>query len=80
MRAPAGAALVRGAPGPEPQCVYTVCVTPQGFNWECAHRPQPAWYAVLAGRAAEMGAAGITAVWLPPPCASVTLEVMLLSM
>ncbi|KAK9822846.1 hypothetical protein WJX81_002820 [Elliptochloris bilobata] len=46
----------------------------QGFNWECAQRPQPPWYAVLAGRAEEMAAAGITAVWLPPPSASVTAE------
>jgi hypothetical protein len=47
----------------------------QGFNWECAQRPLPPWYAVLAGRAAEIAAAGITAVWLPPPSASVTAEV-----
>ena len=47
----------------------------QGFNWECSHRKDPAWYRVLAGRAHEMKAAGITAVWLPPPSASVSTEV-----
>ena len=47
----------------------------QGFNWECAHRPQPPWYAILAGRAVEMRSAGITAVWLPPPSVSVSTEV-----
>lgn len=48
---------------------------PQGFNWECAQRQHPAWYTVLAGRAVEMQAAGITAVWLPPPSVSVSTEV-----
>ena len=47
----------------------------QGFNWECSHRKDPAWYSVLASRAHEMKAAGITAVWLPPPSASVSTEV-----
>ena len=42
------------------------CTWLQGFNWECAHRKEPAWYRVLASRAPEMKAAGITAVWLPP--------------
>ena len=51
----------------------------QGFNWECAQRASPAWYAVLAGRAVEMRAAGITAVWLPPPSVSVSAEVLLSS-
>ncbi|CAL8471337.1 g10879 [Coccomyxa elongata] len=46
----------------------------QGFNWECSQRASPAWYAVLAGRAVEMRAAGITAVWLPPPSVSVSAE------
>ncbi len=47
----------------------------QGFNWECSHRRDPAWYSVLASRAHEMKDAGITAVWLPPPSASVSTEV-----
>ncbi|CAL5228346.1 g11459 [Coccomyxa viridis] len=46
----------------------------QGFNWECSHRRDPAWYSVLASRAHEMKDAGITAVWLPPPSASVSTE------
>ena len=49
----------------------------QGFNWECSHRKDPAWYTVLASRAHEMKDAGITAVWLPPPSASVSTEVLL---
>ena len=51
------------------------CTSLQGFNWECAHRKEPAWYRVLASRAPEMKAAGITAVWLPPPSTSVSIEV-----
>ena len=47
----------------------------QGFNWECSRRRDPAWYSVLASRAHEMKDAGITAVWLPPPSASVSTEV-----
>ena len=53
------------------------CSCLQGFNWECAQRASPAWYAVLAGRAVEMRAAGITAIWLPPPSVSVSAEVLL---
>eukprot|EP00850_Spirogloea_muscicola_P016328 SM000131S26758 [mRNA] locus=s131:324889:327208:- [translate_table: standard] len=42
----------------------------QGFNWDshwCGR-----WYDVLAATAADLGAAGITDVWLPPPSHSVS--------
>ncbi len=50
----------------------------QGFNWECAglrdsHR-RPYWLASLADKAEQISDAGITAVWLPPPCQSIAAE------
>ena len=73
--------LPRGFHGEQPSPLYSagssrlVQVCAQGFNWECSQRKDPAWYGILASRAAEMKAAGITAVWLPPPSASVSTEV-----
>ncbi|KAL6767213.1 hypothetical protein ACKKBG_A39070 [Auxenochlorella protothecoides x Auxenochlorella symbiontica] len=41
----------------------------QGFNWESWRH---GWYDQLACRAGEIADAGFTAVWLPPPTASVS--------
>ena len=51
----------------------------QAFNWEChtikdAHK-QPAWLEMLAEKADAISEAGITAVWLPPPCHAISEEV-----
>lgn len=41
----------------------------QAFNWESCKQ---SWYKVLAGQAAEIEAAGYSAVWLPPPSDAVS--------
>ena len=40
-----------------------------------AGQTQPSWYALLAAKAEVIAAIGITAVWLPPPSVSVSIEV-----
>jgi len=51
----------------------------QAFNWEChSIRDQtrkPAWLQMLADKADAIADAGITAVWLPPPCQAISDEV-----
>lgn len=44
----------------------------QGFNWE-SHKGS--WYKTLGEQAKKIAQAGITAVWLPPPSASVSPQV-----
>mmetsp|Transcript_7826 Transcript_7826/g.23111 ORF Transcript_7826/g.23111 Transcript_7826/m.23111 type:complete len:555 (+) Transcript_7826:328-1992(+) len=50
----------------------------QGFNWECSSlrdsHKRPYWLAGLADKAEQIAEAGITAVWLPPPCQSIAAE------
>ncbi len=50
----------------------------QAFNWEChSIRDQsrkPAWLQMLADKADAIADAGITAVWLPPPCQAISDE------
>ena len=50
----------------------------QGFNWECSglrdSHKRPCWLAGLADKAEQIAEAGITAVWLPPPCQSIAAE------
>jgi hypothetical protein len=41
----------------------------QGFNWESCKEK---WYSVLASQAKEIGEAGFTSVWFPPPSDSVS--------
>jgi hypothetical protein len=41
----------------------------QGFNWESC---KSKWYNVLSDQAAQIAAAGYTAVWLPPPSDAVS--------
>lgn len=41
----------------------------QGFNWE-SHRGS--WYKTIADQAKEISEAGFTAIWMPPPSASVS--------
>eukprot|EP00899_Mesostigma_viride_P008546 jgi/Mesvir1/17693/Mv07873-RA.1 len=43
----------------------------QGFNWESSKYK---WYGILQSLAPEIGAAGFTDVWLPPPSSSVSRE------
>ena len=38
----------------------------QGFNWD-SHSNNAGWYNVVKNNAADMGNAGFTMVWLPPP-------------
>ena len=49
----------------------------QGFHWT-SHAQRDAdgggWYARVAARAAAIAAVGITDVWMPPPCHSVSPE------
>lgn len=54
----------------------------QGFNWECSkasagnsrERGGASWYRVMESKAAAIAEASITAVWLPPPSDSVSIE------
>lgn len=50
-------------------CSKNCGVFVQGFNWESWRNP--CWYEVLHNDAAELAAAGITDIWLPPPSQSV---------
>ena len=47
------------------------CIMLQGFNWESCNSHKK-WFNVVADEAAEIAAAGFTAVWLPPPTDSVS--------
>lgn len=39
----------------------------QGFYWESSHDYQNDWYQYVEAKAADMDAAGIDMIWLPPP-------------
>ncbi|REE01074.1 glucan 1,4-alpha-maltotetraohydrolase domain-containing protein [Marinoscillum furvescens] len=39
----------------------------QGFYWESSHDYQNDWYQYVEAKAADMDAAGIDLIWLPPP-------------
>jgi len=45
----------------------------QGFNWESCKSTKK-WFNVLNDEVAAIGKAGFTAVWLPPPTASVSTQ------
>ena len=39
----------------------------QGFHWNSSRTDPPGWYSVLAGKAAQIGADGFSAIWMPVP-------------
>ena len=46
----------------------------QGFYWESSHDYPGDWYSHLEGKSADMNAAGIDMIWLPPPSDAGSLE------
>lgn len=39
----------------------------QGFHWNSSRADPPGWYSLLAGKAAQIGADGFSAIWMPVP-------------
>ncbi|WP_421877004.1 glucan 1,4-alpha-maltotetraohydrolase domain-containing protein [Marinoscillum sp.] len=46
----------------------------QGFYWEASHDYTEDWYEYVEAKAADMDAAGIDMIWLPPPSNAGSLE------
>lgn len=52
---------------PQQQQGGSTAILMEGFHWDSTNYSSPDWYSIMAGKAADMKALGITHVWFPPP-------------